>query len=127
MTPVEAYKLRMALVNAGYIPVPCLPDGKPIFVPPGIPSEPAVRSWATLHERATATGILDPITKHVTLVTKVPTDNQRRKEASRRARGVMPRSEWLKAHSGPKPWAESGMSKSAWYRRNKAGKGVAER
>ena len=126
MTPVEAYKLRMALVNAGYIPVPCLPDGKPVFVPPGIPSEPAVRSWATLHERATKTGILDPITKHVTLVTKVPTDNQRRKEASRRSRGVMPRSEWLKAHSGPKPWAESGMSKSAWYRRNKTGKGMAE-
>ena len=68
MTPVEAYKLRMALVNAGYIPVPCLPDGKPIFIPSEIPSEPAVRSWATLHERATKTGILDPITKHVTLV-----------------------------------------------------------
>jgi hypothetical protein len=124
VTPVEAYKLRMALVNAGYIPVPCLPDGKPIFVPPGIPSEPAVRSWATLHERATKTGILDPITKHVTLVTKVPTANQRRKEAERRARGVVPRSAWLEGHSA-KPWADAGMSKSAWYRRNRGGKGVA--
>jgi hypothetical protein len=114
----------MALVTAQHIPVPCLPNGKPVFIPSGMPSEPAVRSWATLHERATEAGILDPITKHVTLVTKVPTD---RKEARRRAWGVMPRSEWLKAHSGPKPWAESGMIKSVSYRRNKAGKGVAER
>ena len=81
MTTYQAYTLRMALVAARHIPVPCLPNGKPVFIPPGMPSEPAVRSWATLHERATETGILDPITKHVTLVTKVPTANQRRKEA----------------------------------------------
>ena len=124
MTPVEAYKLRMALVNAGYIPVPCLPDGKPIFVPPGIPSEPAVRSWATLHERATKTGILDPITKHVTLVTKVPTANQRRKEAERRARGVVPRSAWLEGHKRQalgRCWNEQvSMVSPEW-----GGKGVA--
>ena len=75
MKPVEAYILRMALVNAGHIPVPCR-DGKPVFVPAGMPSESAVRTWATLHERATETGILDPITRRVTLVTKVPTANQ---------------------------------------------------
>ena len=89
-----------------------------------MPSELAVRSWATLHERATETGILDPVTKHVTLVTKVPTANQQRKEAERRARGAMPRSEWLRAHRA-KPWVDAGMSKSAWYRRNRGGKGVA--
>ena len=100
MTTYQAYLLRMALVAAGHIPVPCR-DGKPVFIPPGMPSEPAVRSWATLHERATETGILD--LRAVTLVTKVPTANQRRKEAERRARGTMPRSEWLRAHRA-KPW-----------------------
>ena len=114
MKPVEAYILRMALVNAGHIPVPCR-DGKPVFVPPGMPSESAVRTWATLHERATETGILDPITRRVTLVTKVPTANQLQKEAKRRSQGVMPRTEWLKAHSA-KPWVRAGVSRATWYR-----------
>jgi hypothetical protein len=122
MTTYQAYLLRMALVAAGHIPVPCLPDGKPVFIPPGMPSIPAVQSWATLHERATETGILDQ--GRVTLVTKVPTANQRRKEAERRARGVVPRSARLEGHSA-KPWVDAGMSKSAWYRRNRGGKGAA--
>ena len=90
MKPVEAYILRMALVNAGHIPVPCR-DGKPVYIPPSMPSEPAVRSWATLHENAYETGILDLQTQSVTMVTEVPTGslvtemptaNQRRKEAT---------------------------------------------
>ena len=31
----QAYLLRMALVAAGHIPAPCLPDGNPVFIPPG--------------------------------------------------------------------------------------------
>jgi hypothetical protein len=105
VTTYQAYLLRMALVAAGHIPVPCR-DGKPVFIPPGMPSEPAVRSWAILYERATETGILDPATKLVTLVTKVPTANQRRKEAERRARGVAPRSTWLEGQALGGCWNE---------------------
>jgi hypothetical protein len=39
------------------------------------------------------------------------------KEAKRRAAGMRPQSESL---SATKPWSESGMSRAAWYRRNKA-------
>lgn len=123
MKPVEAYILRMALVNAGHIPVPCR-DGKPVYIPHSMPSEPAVRSWATLHENAYETGIVDLQTHSVTLVTEVPTGslvtemptaNQRRKEAKRRSQGVMPRTEWLKAH-GAQPWVGAGVSRATWYR-----------
>jgi hypothetical protein len=39
------------------------------------------------------------------------------KEAKRRAAGMRPQSESL---SATKPWRESGVSRAAWYRRNKA-------
>ena len=93
--------------------------------------------------RRLQTGIDDRRTGEVTIVTEVPpgpvqiaaqrlsvrqararTKNQQRKEAKRRAEGAIPRSEWLAAHRSP-PWAGSGMSKSAFYRARKAGKGVA--
>ena len=57
MKPAEAYSLRMALLNAGHIPVPCR-DRKPVMILQSAPSEGCVRSWATLHEHATDTGIV---------------------------------------------------------------------
>jgi hypothetical protein len=47
------------------------------------------------------------------------------RQANRRAQGMVPRSEWLKVHSAP-PWVGSGLSKSAWYRKQRAGKDMAE-
>ena len=57
MKPVEAFLLRMSLANAGFIPVPCR-AGVPAVIPGTAPSEAGIRSWATLHERATETGIV---------------------------------------------------------------------
>ena len=112
--PLVAYRLRMRLVERGYIPCP-VRDGKPVYIPHSMPSEPAVRSRATSHENAYETGIFDLQTHSVTPVTEVPTANQWRKEAKRRSQGVMPRTEWLKAHSA-KPWVEAGVSRATWYR-----------
>ena len=131
MNSLDTYRFRLALLNAGLVPVPLYLDGRPAVIPSSHPSEAGVRSWATLYERATQTGVLQD--GRITVVTEIPesrqvrerTKNQQRKEAKRRAEGRMVRSEWLKAHSAP-PWAESGMSKSAWYRARKAGKGAAE-
>ena len=53
----EIYSLRMALVNAGYIPVPCR-DRKPVIILRSAPSEGFVRSWATVHPEADQTGIV---------------------------------------------------------------------
>ena len=53
----EIYSLRMALVNAGYIPVPCW-DRKPVITLRSAPSEGFVRSWATVHPEADQTGIV---------------------------------------------------------------------
>ena len=121
--PLVAYRLRMQLVERGHVPCP-IRDGKPVYIPHSMPSEPAVRSWATLHENAYETRIVDLQTHSVTPVTvvpmgspvtEVPTANQRRKEAKRRSQGVMPRTEWLKARSA-KPWVGAGVSRATWYR-----------
>jgi hypothetical protein len=46
------------------------------------------------------------------------------RQAKRRSEGMMPREQWLERHKTP-PWAGTGLSKSAFYRRQKSGKGVA--
>lgn len=121
MNSYQCYLLNLRLMAAGYVPC-AIRDGRPLLRVSGMPTENEVRRWSG-ELGVTETGILDQ--GRVTPVTEVPTANQRRKEAERRARGAVPRSEWLKAHSGLKPWMGTGMSKSAWYRRQKAGgKGV---
>ena len=57
MKPAEAYSLRMALLNAGHIPVPCR-DRKSVMILQSAPSEGAVRSWATAYPDADQTGIV---------------------------------------------------------------------
>jgi len=61
----EIYTLRMALVNAGYITVPCR-DRKPVITLRSAPSEGFVRSWATVHPEADQTGIV--VGDHVVVV-----------------------------------------------------------
>lgn len=53
----EIYSLRMALLNAGHIPVPCW-DGKPVMILRSPPTEGYVRSWANAHPDADQTGIV---------------------------------------------------------------------
>ena len=148
MSPLRAYLLRVRLLAAGFVPIPCFPDGRPAVVLHTPPSESGVRSWATLYERATNTGII--INGRLAIVDEVPSTsqepvelaelakvqiaeenrikeaikNRERKRAKRRAQGIVPRSEWLAAHSA-KPWIEAGMSRSTWYRRLKGGTGMA--
>ena len=155
MKPGEAYALRMRLAAAGHVPVPCR-DGRPVLELHSVPTEGAIRSWAINHPEADQTGIWNPQARSVMIVDRVPETlgeiaarqkaqrlaereaargprqereraaNQRRKEAKRRAAGAIPRAEWLASHS-ERPWARSGMSKSAWYRAKKRhGKGAAD-
>ena len=139
MKPGEAYSLRIRLLQSGYVPVPVYPDGRPALILHSAPSESGVRSWGTLYERATNTGIfidgrlvivdaVPPqefaVAKVQAATTKEAIKNRERKQARRRAQKVVPRSEWLAAHS-VKPWIEAGMSRSAWYRRHKGGTRVA--
>ena len=128
------------MLEAGLCPVPCR-DGKPVCA--ASTTESGVRGWSNQYPDALETGIYDRRTGEVTIVTEVPpgpaqlaaqrrserkarerTKNRQRKEGKRRAEGAMPRSEWLAAHRIP-AWAGSGMSKSAFYRARKVGKGVA--
>jgi hypothetical protein len=112
---LEAYRLRMALIAAGHIPVPCR-EGRPVHVPNTIPSESAVRGWANLYDGADQTGIYR--NGNVTIVEAVPPSASQKRRDKRRAAGMMQRSEWLELHKDP-PWAGSGKSKSAWYRAKK--------
>ena len=119
MSPLPGYLLRVRLLAAGFVPIPCFPDGRPAVVLHTPPSESGVRSWATLYERATITSII--INGRLAIVDEVPATpqepvelaelakvqiaeekrikeaikNRERKRAKRRAQGVMPRSEWL--------------------------------
>jgi hypothetical protein len=140
MKPGDVYSLRIRLLQSGYVPVPVYPDGRPALILHSPPSESGVRSWANRFERASLTGVCDPATGSVTIVTEVPaqlaaqrlserqarekTKNRQRKAAKRRAEGRMTRSDWLAAHSS-RPWLDAGMSRSAWYRKHKGGTGVA--
>jgi hypothetical protein len=155
MKPGEAYALRMRLAEAGHVPLPCR-DGKPVLLLHNAPTEGAIRSWAINHSEADQTGIWNPQFGDVMIMDRVPETpgevaarqkaqrlaereaarrsgqereraaNQRRKETRRRAAGAIPRAEWLANHS-ERPWARSGMSKSAWYRaRKRDGKGAAD-
>jgi hypothetical protein len=136
MNTLEAYRLRMRLVERGYVPCP-MRDGQPAEIPWNMPSESCVRGWATLHPLAVETGIVDLQTRPVTPVTEVPaseaelkalrkikqrTKNQQRLEARRRAKGIPERSVWLQTHSlmRSKPWGDK--SKSTYYRQR--GKGA---
>jgi hypothetical protein len=56
MNSLQAYRLRLALAAAGFIPTPCK-GGKPVFVPHNIPSEGAIRTWANLYDGADETCI----------------------------------------------------------------------
>jgi hypothetical protein len=70
----EADVLRMALLNAGHIPVPCGPDGKSLIGVWGLdsaPSEGAIRTWATSYPDSDV-GIYDPQTQQVAVVCEVP-------------------------------------------------------
>ena len=135
--PGQAWSLRQRLLDANYWPVACK-DGKPVVPLWQRPSPGDVRSWGTLE--ALETGIYDPQTRQVTIVDEVPaaafgsskaselrvadrdsrqrTSNQQRKEAARRARGALPRAEWLAAHSA-KPWIAAGMSRATYFRRKR--------
>ena len=57
MSPVELYNLRMGLLNAGYVPIPCR-DGRPVVILQAAPTEGAIRGWATAYPRAIETGIV---------------------------------------------------------------------
>jgi hypothetical protein len=120
MTFAESYRLRMALLAAGHIPVPMV-GGKPVMVLREAPTEGYIRSWAQTHPDST-TGIVFASFGLVAEVTAVPDKRERdrlRKEAQRRAAGAPPREEWLKAHSlmQNKPWAQEGIHMATWYRR----------
>lgn len=135
MNVIEAYRLRMRLVAAGHIPAP-MHNGRAVEIPHQMPGESCVRGWATLHENATETGIVDLETRRVTLVTAVPasaaelqamrairqrTKNQQRLEARRRQKGIPERAAWLQAHSQDRgePWKKLNMSRPKWYRLGK--------
>jgi len=120
MTTLEAYLLRMRLVERGHVPCP-LRDGQPVEIPWNMPSESCVRGWSNRYEYATETGIVDLQTRSVTPVVEVPasqaellamkqvrarTYNQKYKAARRRREGRPLREDWLASHSTArnKPW-----------------------
>ena len=53
MKPGEVYSLRMALLNAGHVPVPIFPGGRAALILRAAPSEGVIRSWANAYEGAT--------------------------------------------------------------------------
>ena len=153
MNLLQAYQLRVALLERGFIPIPCR-DGVAAFTFRGgtPPTEGAVRSWAGLYPNHSETGIWKA--GHVILVTEVPpteaelharteaaaasallnkrtvaraTDRQR-KASKRRLNGVQERSQWLGAHTlgRSKPWLEAGISRASWFRRRRVETGVSD-
>jgi hypothetical protein len=66
---MNQYLLRIALLRAGYTPVPCR-AGKPVIIPHGPVAESTILAWQNLE--APETGIYDPVTKQAVLVTEVP-------------------------------------------------------
>jgi hypothetical protein len=66
---MSQYLLRIALVRAGYSPVPCR-GGKPVLIPHGPVAESSILAWNNLD--ADETGIYDPLTRTVALADKVP-------------------------------------------------------
>jgi hypothetical protein len=105
MTPVQAYNLRMALLAAGYIPIP-VQGGKPLLSLSGAPSESHVRSWGTRFPDS-ETGIF--VDGALITVTEVP----------KPARKRVPRAQWLENHpqNRSKPWEKANMSRATWFRR----------
>lgn len=133
---MEAYRLRVALLNAGYCPIPCR-DGKPISGAAAT-SESGIRYWINGQPSALETAVL--IGGSLVVVTEAPKTpaelraqqiterelrqrkaNQARKEGRRRALGALPRAEWLRANSisRDKPWLGLKISRKTWYRRGK--------
>jgi hypothetical protein len=152
MTALELYLFRLELLNRGYIPVPCFPDGRPALSACGVPTEGAIRGWPSYWPEATATGILDPITRQVVIVTEIPksaeelhaqemaaaealqaqrVDDQKAAKrlkdrcwiARKRRAGGM--AEWLAQHA-ISPWEKAGVSKWIYYenRRKSLSKGI---
>jgi len=122
------------------------PDGTPAFVPRSLPTESGIRTWGDFYGRATATGIVDPISLKITPVDEVPPSEaelearriaaenaraeaikaeerakrlQYRGGAQRRARGIPTRAQWLLEHSKTRsePWKAEDVSKATYYRR----------
>ena len=65
----NSYFLRLALLRAGYTPVPCH-SGRPVVVPHGEVPESSILAWQNLN--APETGIYNRITGEVTIVDAVP-------------------------------------------------------
>jgi hypothetical protein len=136
MNRMDAYRLRCALLNAGYAPVTAIQDGRSVAQTNTLTG---VMAMANDHPRAVETAI--EIDKKLVVVDAVPLSpaqievrriverdvriasqraHKRAKdrawiERKRRALGVRPRAEWLQEHA-IRPWVKAGMSKSTYYR-----------